>query len=99
MLEAYTLSLILMMFYFSSFSLSKLWSTYFLLTYILVHDRTLDIILIPLFLSYFTNIPIAASLKHIWDFTHGTVDKNLLANVGDMGFVPGLGRFHMPWSN
>ena len=29
----------------------------------------------------------------------GSVVKNLPANVGDMGFVPGLGTFHMLWSN
>ena len=25
--------------------------------------------------------------------------KNLPANAGDMGSIPGVGRFHMPWSN
>ena len=25
--------------------------------------------------------------------------KNLFANAGDMGSIPGLGRSHMPWSN
>ena len=29
----------------------------------------------------------------------GTVDKNLLANAGDTGLIPGLERFHMPRSN
>ena len=29
----------------------------------------------------------------------GTVVKNPTANAGDMGSSPGLGRFHMPWSN
>ena len=29
----------------------------------------------------------------------GTVDKNPPANGGDMGLIPGPGRFHMPWSN
>ena len=33
--------------------------------------------------------------KEILDFPCGLVDKNLPANVGDMGSVPGLGRFHM----
>ena len=34
-----------------------------------------------------------------WDF-HGTpVVKNPLANEGDMGLIPGLGRFHVPPSN
>ena len=29
------------------------------------------------------------------DFSGGTVDKSLPANVGDLGSIPGLGRFHM----
>ena len=33
------------------------------------------------------------------DFTGGTVVKNMPANAGDMGLIPGLGRAHMPWSN
>ena len=32
-------------------------------------------------------------------FPGGTVVKNPTANAGDMGSSPGLGRFHMPWSN
>ena len=35
----------------------------------------------------------------IKDFLDGAVDKNPPANVGDTGLIPGLGRFHMPWSN
>ena len=34
-----------------------------------------------------------------WDFPGGTVVKYLLANAGDMGSSPGLGRYHMPRSN
>ena len=30
------------------------------------------------------------------DFPGGPVVKNLPANAGDMGSIPGLGRFHMP---
>ena len=37
--------------------------------------------------------------KYLQDFSGGTVDKNPLANAGDMGLIPGLGRFHMPQSN
>ena len=41
--------------------------------------------------------------EHFWkqgvDFPGGTVDKNLPANVGDTGLIPGPGRFHMPQSN
>ena len=33
------------------------------------------------------------------DFLGGTVDKNLPASAGDMDFIPGLGRFHLLWSN
>ena len=33
------------------------------------------------------------------DLSGDAVDKNLPARVGDMGSIPGLGRFHMPWSN
>ena len=33
------------------------------------------------------------------DFPGGAVDKNLPANAGDVGWIPGSGRFHMPKSN
>ena len=33
------------------------------------------------------------------DFPGSTMVKNPPANAGDMGSIPGLGRFHMPWSN
>ena len=33
------------------------------------------------------------------DIPGGTVDKNPPASAGDMGSMPGLGRFHMLWSN
>ena len=32
-------------------------------------------------------------------FPSGRVDKNPPANAGDMGSIPGPGRFHMLWSN
>ena len=31
-------------------------------------------------------------------FSGGSVDKNLSANAGDIGSIPGPGRFHMSWS-
>ena len=34
-----------------------------------------------------------------WGFPGGAVVENLPANAGDTGSCPGLGRFHMPWSN
>ena len=33
------------------------------------------------------------------DFPGGPVVRSLPANAGDMGLIPGLGRFHMPQSN
>ena len=33
------------------------------------------------------------------DLSRGSVVKNLPANAEDMGSIPGLGRFHMTWSN
>ena len=33
------------------------------------------------------------------DFAGGTVDGSLPANPGDMGLIPGPGKFHMPLSN
>ena len=33
------------------------------------------------------------------DFPGGTVFKNLPANAGDTGSIPGPGRSHMLWSN
>ena len=37
--------------------------------------------------------------KRIQDFPGGTVVKNLPANEGDMGLIPGPGRAHMQRSN
>ena len=33
------------------------------------------------------------------DFPGGTVVKNLPANAGDTGSIPGLGKCHMPQGN
>ena len=35
----------------------------------------------------------------IRDLSHGPVVKNLPANAGDTGLIPGSGRFFMLWSN
>ena len=34
----------------------------------------------------------------LWNFPSGLVVKNPSANAGDMGSVPGPGRFHIPQS-
>ena len=34
-----------------------------------------------------------------WDFPGGTVDKNPPSSAGDMGSIPGPGRFHMAGSS
>ena len=33
------------------------------------------------------------------DFPSDAVDKNPPASAGDTGLIPGLGRFHITWSN
>ena len=33
------------------------------------------------------------------DFPGGPVIKNSSVNAGNIGLIPGLGRFHMPWDN
>ena len=43
-------------------------------------------------LKYFSKIILS-------DFPGGPVVKNLSANVGNSGLIPGLGRSHMPRSN
>ena len=40
-----------------------------------------------------------AKIKMTRDFPGGSVVKNLPANPGDMGSIPGPGRSHMPRSN
>ena len=42
---------------------------------------------------------IGRSKKRSRDFPGGAVVKNLPANAGDMGSIPGPGRSHMPRSN
>ena len=35
----------------------------------------------------------------LWDFPGGTMDKNLTANAGDVGLIPGPGRSRRLQSN
>ena len=45
-------------------------------------------------------LPVRLDFKRpLRDFPGGTVVKNPLANAGDTGSIPGLGRSHMPRSN
>ena len=37
--------------------------------------------------------------KLMGELPNGSVLRNLPANAWDMGPIPGLGRFHMPWGN
>ena len=57
-------------------------------------------ITIFVYVTAFTTAKLPISLaksKVNWrDFPGGAVVKNLPANAGDMGLIPGLGRFHMP---
>ena len=42
---------------------------------------------------------ISKSCNTAQDFPGGIVNKNLPANAGYVGFIPGPGRFHTPQSN
>ena len=44
-------------------------------------------------------IYILISIKIVLNFPGGAVDKNLPAQAGDTGQIPGLGRFHILRSN
>ena len=39
------------------------------------------------------------TVSNYGDFPGDAWDRNLPDNAGDMGSIPGLGRFYMPWSN
>ena len=39
------------------------------------------------------------SIRILEDFPDSLGIGNLLANARDMGLLPALGRFHMPWDN
>ena len=41
---------------------------------------------------------ISLEISHL-NFPGDTVDKNLPTSAGDMGSIPGPGRFHMPQGN
>ena len=41
---------------------------------------------------------ISSELKSL-DFLSGPLVKNLPANAGDVGLIPGPGGFYMPWVN
>ena len=47
-----------------------------------------------LYLEYKKNC-YRSTLKDRWDFPGGSVVENLPCNTGDVGSIPGLGRFHM----
>ena len=38
---------------------------------------------------------LSCTISACWDFPGGPVVENLPANAGDMGLIPGLGRFHV----
>ena len=38
-------------------------------------------------------------IDNLSDFHSSPVVRNLPASARDSGLIPGLGRFHMPWSN
>ena len=42
--------------------------------------------------NFSTSLPELVIVYFIWGFPHGSVVKNLLANAGDTGLIPGSGR-------
>ena len=52
-----------------------------------------------IFTLFFVSFYIQCFNQGIWVFPGGTVDENPPAYAGDMGSIPGPGRFHMLWSN
>ena len=44
-------------------------------------------------------IPFREQKKQDWGFPGASVVKNLPANAGGTGSIPGPGRAHLPWSN
>ena len=44
-------------------------------------------------------IPVSLFKTHLQGFPGGSVVKNPPANAGNMGSIPGPGRFHMLWDN
>ena len=50
-------------------------------------------------ISAFYSLLLLSVTAAFQDFPGGTVDRNLLANAGDTGSIPGPGGFHMPRSN
>ena len=50
--------------------------------------------------SYIPHLQQFSPYIKVWqDFPRGPVVKNLPDNAGDMGWIPGLGRSHMPQGN
>ena len=75
-------------------------------TIVSYHHRLLVIVLLPkLILSYtylglFLYIYISLYIgNNYWDFPGGPMVKNLPANAGNTGLIPGSGGSHMPQSN
>ena len=52
-------------------------------------------------LIYLSSLSLLQYLQtfYIKSFPGGPVVKNIPANAGDIGLIPGLGRFHIPWGN
>jgi hypothetical protein len=50
-------------------------------------------------ISYFYSLLLLSLTAAFQNFPGGTADRNLLANAGDMGSIPGPGGFDMPRTN
>ena len=63
----------------------------------IIYNLFVYIIYIYLHILYIIQLFLKVAI--LQDFPGGTVDKNLPANAGYVGFIPGPGRFHTPQSN
>ena len=48
--------------------------------------------------EWYETLCLTQKIVSSWGFPGGSVIKNLPANAGDMGLIPGLEVFHMPWT-
>ena len=69
------------------------------LIYTIPPNYGLEMILIKEQITLETDQHLVQTKAIHWDFPSGTALKNLPANAGDMGSIPGPGRSHMTRSN
>ena len=53
----------------------------------------------PKIVLYFYAPKMTLKTGSMWDLLGGSVDRNVPANAGDMGLIPGPRGAHRPWGN